>query len=83
MLKVFVQQQHAITVFFDLEKAYESTGKFGIMRDIYNARLCGRLPGFIEEFLKNRKYQVRIGSCYSDLFDQEMGVPRGSILDYI
>ena len=78
--EAFVQRQHAVAVFFDLEKAYESTWKFGIMRDIYNAGLRGRLPGFIEEFLKNRKFQVRIGSCYSDLFDQEMGVPQGSIL---
>jgi len=50
------------------------------MRDTYNAGLRGGLPGFIEDLLKNKKFHVRIGSCYSDFFDQEMGVPQGSIL---
>ena len=59
---------------FDLEKAYESTWKFVIMRDLHNAGLRGRLPLFIESFLKNRQFHVRLGSSYSDLFDQEMGV---------
>ena len=58
----------------DLEKAYESMWKFGIMRDLHNAGLHGRLPLFIESFLKNRRFHVRLGSSYSDLFDQEMGV---------
>jgi len=40
----FVQRQHAVAVSFDLEKAYESTWKFGIMRDLHEAGLCGRLP---------------------------------------
>ena len=29
--EAFAQRQHAVGVFFDLEKAYESTWKFGIM----------------------------------------------------
>ena len=32
--------QHAVAVLFDPEKAYESTWKFGIMRDLHNAGLC-------------------------------------------
>jgi len=48
----FAQRQHAVGVFFDLEKAYESTWKFGIMRDLHNTGLHGRLPLFIESFLK-------------------------------
>ena len=30
--------------FFDLEKAYDTTRKHGIMRDLYNMDLRGRLP---------------------------------------
>jgi len=36
-------------------------------------------PPFVESFLKNRHFHVRLGSSYSDLFDQEMGVSQGSI----
>jgi len=78
--EAFAQRQHSVGVFFDLEKAYESTWKFGIIRDLHNAGLRGRLPLFTESFLKNRQFHVRLGCSYSDLFDQEMGVPQGSIL---
>jgi len=47
---------------------------------LWNVGLRGRLPLFIESFLKNRQFHVRLGSSYSDLFEQEMGVPQGSIL---
>jgi len=60
--KAFSQRQHAVGVFFDLQKAYESTWKFGIMRDLHNAGLRGRLPVFIESFLKTIQFHVRLGS---------------------
>ena len=44
---------YAIVIFFDLEKAYERTWKYGIMKDLHNAGLRGRLPCFIEGFLRN------------------------------
>jgi len=78
--EAFVQQQHCIAVFFDLEKAYDTAWKHGIMKDLHAAGLRGRLPIFIAGFLKDRKFQVRLSSCLSMLHDQEMGVPQGSIL---
>ena len=50
------------------------------MRDLHRAGLRGRLPTFIEGFLQSRNFQVTVGSCLSQLCDQEMGVPQGSIL---
>jgi len=44
------------------------------------AGLRGRLPCFIEGFLKNKQFSVRLDACLSGLFDHEMGVPQGSIL---
>ena len=38
------------------------------------------MPIFIIKFLENRNFRVRLGSTFSDDFDQEMGVPQGSIL---
>jgi len=66
--------------FFDLEKAYDTTWKHGIMKDLFDAGLRGRLPMFIQGFLMNRQFQVRLGSHMSNIFKQEMGVPQGSIL---
>ena len=76
--EAFIQRQHAVAVFFDLEKAYDCIWKYGIMKDLHDAGLRGRLPCFIEGFLKT--VSVRLGACLSGLFDQEMGVPQGSVL---
>ena len=35
---------------------------------------------FIQNFLSNRVFRVPLGSVYSDIHGQEMGVPQGSIL---
>jgi len=44
------------------------------------SKFRGRLPLFIEGFLSDRQFQVRLSAYYSQLFDQEMGAPQGSIL---
>ena len=72
--EAFVQLQHAVAVFFHLEKAYDTTWKYGIMKDLHDSGLRGRLPTFIEGFLKNRQFHVKVGSNFSQLYDQEMGV---------
>ena len=78
--EAFVKKEHLVSVFFDLEKAYDTTWKYGIMNDLHDFGLKGRLPNFIQNFLTDRQFQVRVGSTLSDFQDQEMGVPQGSIL---
>ena len=75
-----VNREHVVAIFFDLEKAYDTTWKYGILSDLFKAGLRGHLTNFISNFLENRQFRVRIGSTLSDLYDQEMGVPQGSIL---
>ena len=76
----FLNKQEVVSIFFDLEKAYDTTWKYGILKDLHEAGLRGRMPVFISKFLDNRNFRVRIGSTFSDYFEQEMGVPQGSIL---
>ena len=54
--EAFIKKEHLTAVFFDLEKAYDTTWKYGIMRDLSDFGLKGRLPHFIDIFLSNRKY---------------------------
>jgi len=67
-LKTFVREacvnkQHAVAIFFDLEeKAYDTTWKYGIMKDLFDAGLRGRLAIFIGNFLKDRQFQVSVYS---------------------
>ena len=78
--QAFAKGEHLSAVFFDLEKAFDTTWKFGIMKDLHDLNLRGNLPKFIENFLSNRSFQVKVGSTLSDPFTQEEGVPQGSIL---
>ena len=78
--EAFIKKQHVTTVFFDLEKAYDTTWKYGIIKDLHDIGLKGRLPNFITNFLSNRSFKVRIGSVLSEPQNQEEGVPQGSIL---
>ena len=56
----FAQRQQAVGLFFDLEKAYETTWQYGIIRDLHRIGLRGRLPVFVSEYL--RDHRVRIGT---------------------
>ena len=76
----FIKKEHVVAVFFDLEKAYDTTWRYGILKDIHKLGLRGRLPTFIENFLADRTMQVRVGSFLSDYYDQEQGVPQGGVL---
>ena len=77
-LETFIRKQHLTAVFFDLKKAYDTTWKYSIMRDLYDLGLRGRLPMFIKNFLFKRTFRVCMGSTFSN--SQEEGVPEGSIL---
>jgi Reverse transcriptase (RNA-dependent DNA polymerase) len=78
--EAFVHGEHATAVFFYVEKAYNTTWKYGILQDLQNAELIGNLPTFGTNFLWNCKFIVRENSYLSDSNEQEMSVPQSSIL---
>ena len=43
----FVKKEHVLTIFFDLEKAYDTTWKHGILADLWDLGFRGHLPRFI------------------------------------
>ena len=67
-------------MFFYLEKAYDTTWRYGILKDIHKLGLRGRLTTFIENFLADCAMQVRVGSSLSNYYDQEQGLPQGGVL---
>ena len=76
----FAKKEHAVSIFFDLEKGYDITWKYDILRDLFDMGLKGNLPTFISNFLSDREFNVRVNSTYSDIQEQEMGVPQGNNL---
>lgn len=66
--------------FFDLEKAYDTAGRYGIIRDLQTVGVRGRLLRCIIDFLEGRTFRVQLGTILSRMFVQENGVPQGSVL---
>ncbi|XP_023212009.1 uncharacterized protein LOC111614875 [Centruroides sculpturatus] len=78
--EAFVRRQHLVSVFFDIEKAYDRCWRYGILCYLHEFGLRGNLPVFIKSFLQNRRFQVRMGNTLSRSFVQEEGVHQGCIL---
>ena len=78
--KAFASKQHHVTLFFDIEKAYDTAWRHGILRSLHSVGLRGEMPLFIKAFLSRRFFRVRVGSSLSDKRCQEEGVPQGSVL---
>ena len=76
----FARQQSVIGVFFDLEKAYDSTWKHHILSCISSMHIGGNLGVFIQNFLQDRSFQVQLGGQRSSSYPQVEGVPQGAVL---
>lgn len=76
----FVKKHYLLTVFYDLEKAYDTCWKHLILKELYAMGLRGYLPLVIRDFLQNRKFRVLVGKEMSREYSQDMGVPQGSVL---
>ncbi|GBM97109.1 putative RNA-directed DNA polymerase from transposon X-element, partial [Araneus ventricosus] len=62
----FLQRKHLIAIFFDIEKAYDTTWRYGILKDLHDLGLRGNLPVFLNNFLQLRRFQVKVESEFSD-----------------
>ncbi|MEO1419301.1 MAG: reverse transcriptase family protein, partial [Bacteroidota bacterium] len=78
--KAFACKHHHVSVFFDLEKAYDTTWRHGILKTIHSCGIRGEMALFLKAFISSRQFQVRVGSTLSDIMSQEEGVPQGSVL---
>ena len=64
----FARKKHVLAVFFDLEKAYDTTWKHGTLTDLCYLEFRGRLPIFIQNFLSDCHFQVKSGSTFSNSY---------------
>ncbi|GBL95352.1 putative RNA-directed DNA polymerase from transposon X-element [Araneus ventricosus] len=76
----FVRRNHFVSIFFDIEKAYDRTWRYGILLTLFNFGFRGNLPIFLKNFLSRRTFRVRTGNFHSNHFIQTEGVPQGSVL---
>ena len=76
----FSERCQTIGVFFDLEKAYDTTWRQGIIKGLYDMGIRGYMLKFLNSFLKDRFIKTRVGNSLSSAYELEEGVPQGSVL---
>ena len=76
----FQAKKHTLAVFLDLKNAFDKVNKTALLIKIHKAGFRGRMANFIKNFLKDRTFQVRCGNTYSPTFNQDHGLPQGSVI---
>lgn len=76
----FKEKQHVLCVSFDLQKAYDTTWRYGILSELHKVGLRGKLPQFIVSFLQPRRFKTKVSNTYSTEHLLTQGVPQGSVL---
>ena len=66
--------------FFYIEAAYDTTWRLGILLKLHKCGIRGSLGYFINNFLSDRFFRVRVGNQLSERFPQVNGVPQGGVL---
>lgn len=78
--EAFVNRQFCVSVFFDLEKAYDTTWRHDIIQDLYNSGIRGRILSAVISCLGRRTFRLKLDSTLSKEFVQDNGVPQGGVL---
>ena len=76
ILSAFTRSHSALAAFFDMEKAYDRTWRFGILRTLHGCGMRGHLPLYVQNFLSQRTFRTKVGTTFSEEHVQNEGVPQ-------
>lgn len=76
----FIDNCHLIAVSMDIEKAYEMAWKARIIQILADQGFKGKIITYVNNFLKDRYIQVRLGNTLSETKNLANGLPQGSVL---
>ncbi|CAF1986995.1 unnamed protein product, partial [Rotaria magnacalcarata] len=79
----FSNNSHVLVVFIDVEIAYDTTWRRGILNILMRIGIQGHLMQFIKNFLSNRTFQVQLRQNLSSVYEAQEGVPQGAALSII
>ncbi len=70
-------------VFFDTKKAHDSMWREGLSIKFNKLGIGGRLYNWVNDFLSDRTFKVKVGSEIPKRFDNMNGIPQGSVVSPI
>ena len=69
-----------IGIFLDIEKAFDTVWRKGVLYKLDKLGVQGDLFRYVAAFLNNRTFQVRVGNELSSTYTMENGLPQGSVI---
>ncbi len=81
--KALIMKEFLFAVFFDIEKAYDTLSREGLLIKLNKIGIGGRMYNWILDFLFERSFQVRVGEEMSASYDILNGTPQGSVISPI
>ena len=78
--QAFAAKKYHITLFLDLQKAYDTCWKKHVLKQLKSFNLTGSLPIYIQNFLCNRTISVETNGAKSNTYELDLGIPQGSSL---
>lgn len=78
--QAFANKQEVIATFFDIQKAYDQTWRYLILRKLNEWGLTGNILSYVKNFLQNRSFRVKANETISQKQILENGIPQGSTI---
>ena len=67
-------------IFFDIQSAFDKIWHNGLIFKLVKLKLPYYIIVWLQNFLSNRKFRIRVGDYKTNLTDIECGVPQGAVL---
>ena len=80
ILKKLKNKEHVLAIFIDFERAYDMLHVPTLLKKLQKLGTVCNTFNWVENFLSNRTFQVKVGAELSDKFIQQNGTPQGSII---
>ena len=81
--KALSVNNYTVVIYIDLEGAYDKVWHIGLLNKMKLMNTPSRLYNWMIDYLNERTFQVRIGTCLSENRKFKSGVPQGAILSPI
>ena len=79
-LSGFSEQKATLATFIDMEKAFDSVWRGGLLFKLHDKDVTGTVWNWIADFLQNRSATCILKNKPGDSFRTELGLPQGSVL---
>jgi hypothetical protein len=79
----FKRGEHTVTAFLDMEGAFDSVWRNGVIYKLMKLGITGRLLLCIDDFFRNRYTRSLVNSITTNFIATDTGVPQGSVLSVV